>query len=53
MHVEATKVLEEYVDVITKELPDALPPKRDIQHHIDLILGASLPNQEAYRMSST
>jgi len=34
---EVAKLLEEYVDVIPNELPDGLPPKRDIQHHIDLI----------------
>jgi hypothetical protein len=35
---EVAKLLEEYVDVIPDELHDCLPPKRDIQHHIDLIL---------------
>ena len=50
---EATVVLEEYLDVIPKELPNGLPPKQDIQHHIDLIPRASLPNQVAYRMSLT
>jgi hypothetical protein len=50
---EVAKLLEEYVDVIPNDLPDGLPPKRDIQHHIDLILGSSLPNKGAYRMSPT
>ena len=41
---KVAKVLEEYVDVIPNELPNGLPPKRDIQHQIYLILGSSLPN---------
>ena len=41
--IEVAKVLGEYVYVILNELPDGIPPKRDIQHHIDLISG-SLPN---------
>jgi hypothetical protein len=36
---EVAKVLEEYVDVIPNELLDRIPPKRDIQHHINLIPG--------------
>jgi hypothetical protein len=51
--IEEGKILEEYVDVIPNEIPNGIPPKRDIQHHIDLILGSSLPNQVAYRMSPT
>ncbi|XP_059074886.1 uncharacterized protein LOC131874941 [Cryptomeria japonica] len=50
---EIAKVLKEYIDVIPDELPDGLPPKRNIQHHLDLISRASLPNQAAYRMSPT
>jgi hypothetical protein len=50
---EVAKVLEEYVDVIPNELLDSLPPKRDIEHHIDLIPGESLPNHASYIMSPT
>ncbi|GJW97343.1 putative CCCH-type zinc finger family protein [Tanacetum coccineum] len=44
-------LIEKYADVMPKELPSGLPPVRDIQHHIDLIPGSSLPNKAAYRMS--
>jgi hypothetical protein len=35
---------------VVDELPCSLPPIRSISHHIDLILGASLPNKAAYRL---
>ncbi|KAL9431962.1 hypothetical protein AB3S75_027049 [Citrus x aurantiifolia] len=43
--------LEEFSDVVPEELPHGLPPMRDIQYCIDLILGSVLPNKAAYRMN--
>jgi hypothetical protein len=43
--------LQEYMDVFPSELPPGLPPGRGIEHKIDLILGASLPNRAAYRIN--
>ncbi|KAL1220391.1 RNA-directed DNA polymerase-like protein [Cardamine amara subsp. amara] len=39
----------EYRDVFPKESPDGLPPIRGIEHQIDFVPGASLPNKPAYR----
>jgi len=41
-------VLQEYEDVFPDEVPPGLPPKRGIEHQIDLVPGASLPNRAAY-----
>ncbi|CAA7401516.1 unnamed protein product [Spirodela intermedia] len=43
-------ILSEYADVLIEELSRELPPLRHIQHAIDLVLGASLPNLPHYRM---
>ncbi|RDY09735.1 hypothetical protein CR513_05860, partial [Mucuna pruriens] len=41
-------LLEEFKDVFPKEVPYGLTPLRSIEHHIDLTLGATLPNKSAY-----
>jgi hypothetical protein len=42
-------VLQDFHDVFLEEVPDGLPPLRGIEHQIDLIPRASLPNRAPYR----
>ena len=48
---EIQELLENFADIVVDELPHSLPPIRSIRHHIDLILGASLPNKKEYRLT--
>jgi hypothetical protein len=44
-----TNLLQEFGDVLSAEIPPGLPPIHGIEHQIDFIPGASLPNRAAYR----
>ncbi|XP_031403186.1 uncharacterized protein LOC116212684, partial [Punica granatum] len=39
----------EYEDVFPEETPHGLPPIRGIEHQIDFVPGATIPNRPAYR----
>ena len=45
------EMLSEYRDIVVDDLPNELPPRRNISHQIDFIPGASLLNKEAYRLT--
>lgn len=49
--VEVVDLLNEFEDIVSDNVCDGLPPVRKISHQIDLILGASLPNKVAHRMT--
>uniref|UniRef100_A0A2N9FMT4 Integrase catalytic domain-containing protein n=1 Tax=Fagus sylvatica TaxID=28930 RepID=A0A2N9FMT4_FAGSY len=40
---------EEFEDVFPEEMPNELPPIRDIEHQIDFVPGVAIPNRPAYR----
>jgi len=46
--LEIQELLVEHHDIVVDDLPSELQPTRSINHHIDLILGTSLPHKNAY-----
>ena len=44
-----TSLLQDFEEMFPDENPEGLPPIRGIEHQIDFVPGASLPNMPAYR----
>jgi len=44
-------IFKEFSDVLSKDMPDELPSMRDIQHAIDLVSRATMPNLSHYRIN--
>jgi hypothetical protein len=42
-------LLQDFKDILPEEVPHGLPPIRGIEHQIDFVPGASIPNRPAYR----
>ena len=45
-------LLQDFEDVFSNEVPAGLPPIHGIEHQIDLVPSASLPNHPAYRTNT-
>jgi clan AA aspartic protease (TIGR02281 family) len=45
------EVLAEYKDVLTNELPKELPPRREVDHKIEVQPGAEPPSKPPYRLN--
>jgi hypothetical protein len=49
LSIDVSNILQEFSDVFSEEVPTGLPPLRGIEHQINLIPRASLPNSAPYR----
>jgi len=44
-------VIQKFVDVLTRELPDELPLKREVDHKIEVVSGLKTPSKAPYRLN--
>ena len=44
------KLIQEYHDLFPEKLPKGVPPKREVQHHIDVEPGGKPPYRPSYRL---
>ena len=51
LHPDAQKLVTEFKSVFPDQLPKSLPPKRNLEHTIDLVPNAPAVSQPIYRMS--
>ena len=49
LHSSVVPLLQDYEDVFPEETPQGLPPIRGIEHQIEFVPGAAIPNRPAYR----
>ena len=50
---EVADLLKEFLDIVSNNVPNGLPPVWKISHQMDLILGANFPNKAVHRMTPT
>jgi hypothetical protein len=48
--IEIQDIFGKFGNIIIHDLPNELPLRRKISHHMDFILGMSFPNKAAYKM---
>ena len=46
-----TSVIHKFMDVLTTELPDSLPPEREVDHKIEVVPGSQPPSKAPYRLN--
>ena len=51
LHSSQQRVMDEYRDVFPDQLPQGLPPSRDVDHRIELVPGSTPPSRPTYRLS--